>query len=41
MLGKVTWSYVVRYDPRRRHVKHIVPEEDYIEEEDKQDDAKE
>jgi hypothetical protein len=32
-LGKTGWSYVVRYDPRRRHVKYNVAEEDDIEEE--------
>jgi hypothetical protein len=36
----VGWSYVVRYDPRGRPIKYIVPEEDDIEE-DQQDDAKE
>ena len=29
--GKVSWSYVVRYDPRGRHVKYYVVDEDHIE----------
>jgi hypothetical protein len=34
VLGKVGWSYTVRYDPRGRHVKYNLAEEDDIEEED-------
>ena len=33
VLGKVGWSYVVRYDPRGRIANYNVPEEDDIEEE--------
>jgi hypothetical protein len=33
LLGKRDWSFDVRYDPRGRTIKHIVDEEDDIEEE--------
>ena len=33
VLGKIGWSYIVRYDPRGRSIKYNAKEEDNVEEE--------